>query len=194
MTLLFAMATFALALSISPGPVNMITLASGLHNGIWRTLPFVTGATTGFTALLYVIGVGGFALLQSYPVIMQVMNVGGTLFILYIGWKLICAGGTLDTQKITQPKFIEGVLLQWLNPKAWIACVSGVAAFVSGEGLGTIGVFCSIYFVLCYLGVGFWAVVGVTAQNLLNTEQKVRGFNRLMGLSLCAVAVYLFMA
>ncbi len=192
MTLLLAMATFALALSISPGPVNMICLSSGVHNGIWRTLPFVTGATVGFTLLLYLIGAGGGTLLQEYPTALQVMNLLGTGFILYVGWKIMTADGALEKQQARQPKFLEGAVLQWLNPKAWIASVSGVAAFVSGEGLGTLSVFCLVYFILCYLGVAFWAVVGAYAQNLLNTQDRMKLFNRVMGGSLCLVAVYLF--
>lgn len=191
MTLL-AMATFALALSISPGPVNMITLTSGVHNGIWRTLPFVSGATVGFTFLLFLIGTGGDSLLQSYPQVMKVMNVLGTGFILYLGWKIWCSDGTLEKQSARRPRFMEGAVLQWLNPKAWIACVSGVAAFVSGEGMGTIYIFCVVYFVLCFIGLGFWAVMGAIAQNFLSTKQRVVIFNRVMGGSLIAVSLYLF--
>ena len=61
MTQVFAMALFALALSATPGPVNLLALASGINHGLWRSLPFVLGATIGFCALLYLIGVMGAA-------------------------------------------------------------------------------------------------------------------------------------
>jgi len=193
MVLLLAMATFALALSITPGPVNMISLTSGVNNGLWRTLPFVSGATVGFTLLLFVIGVGGDILLKNYPLAMQVMKVLGTGFIFYIGWMIFKSDGQLQQQETRLPRFMEGAVLQWLNPKAWIACVSGVGAFVSGEGLGTIYVFCAIYFVLCYAGLGFWALMGASAQTFLTTAKRLRLFNRIMGAGLCLVAVYLLL-
>lgn len=39
MTLLLAMISFSLAMSITPGPVNMIILSSGINFGIKRTIP-----------------------------------------------------------------------------------------------------------------------------------------------------------
>ncbi len=193
MTLIIAMSVYALTLSISPGPVNMIILASGVQNGIYRTVPFILGATSGFTLLLYIIGAGGYAFLQQYPDVMRVANFLGTGFILYIGLKIMAAGGGRDMAQSRQPGFMEGAVLQWLNPKAWIASLSGTAAFVSGEGYGTLGVFCLIYFVLCYTGLSFWAVLGRFAQGFLNTPKHMRAFNILMGSSLCGVAIYLFL-
>ena len=53
MTLIFAMCSFALSMSISPGPVNLVTLSSGINHGFLRTLPFVAGASIGFSLLLF---------------------------------------------------------------------------------------------------------------------------------------------
>ncbi|MDV7340125.1 LysE family translocator [Terasakiella sp. A23] len=193
MTLLLAMTTFALALSASPGPVNIIALASGVNNGFMRTLPFVSGAALGFTALLYMVGMVGESVVKDYPTVMSVMHVLGTGYILYLGWKLMTAKGEVSSEEKPKPKFFEGAILQWLNPKAWIACLIGVAAFVTGEGWGTILVFCLIYLVMCFLGVSFWAVMGAFTQNFLTSPERLRLLNIIMGGCLCAVAVYLFL-
>ena len=58
MSLLFAMFSFSLAMSISPGPVNMIILSSGVNYGVKKTIPYVSGATIGFTLLLLFTGLG----------------------------------------------------------------------------------------------------------------------------------------
>jgi len=192
MTLLLAMTTFALALSASPGPVNIIALASGVNNGFMRTLPFVTGAALGFTALLYLVGMVGETVVKDYPTVMSAMHLLGTSYILYLGVKLIRAKGDVSSEDKPKPKFHEGAILQWLNPKAWIACLIGVAAFVTGEGLGTILIFCLIYFVMCILGVSFWAVMGAFTQNFLTTPKHLSYLNTVMGASLCGVAIYLF--
>ncbi|WP_419799889.1 LysE family translocator [Terasakiella sp.] len=146
MTLFLAMTSFAMALSISPGPVNMVTLVSGVNNGVMRTLPFVIGACVGFTALLYMTGVGTGALLQNYPRAMDILHFGGTAFIFYMGVRIAFAKGSLEKSQARLPKFYEGFLLQWLNPKAWIACLSGIGAFASGENEANLTIFCVLYF------------------------------------------------
>ena len=52
LSLIFAMFSFSLAMSISPGPVNMIILSSGVDYGVKKTFPYLSGATIGFTSLL----------------------------------------------------------------------------------------------------------------------------------------------
>ena len=56
MSLILAMFMFALTMSISPGPVNMVIISSGANHGFRKTLPFISGATTGFTLLLILVG------------------------------------------------------------------------------------------------------------------------------------------
>lgn len=60
MNLLISMSAFALAASISPGPVNLVALSSGAQFGFFRSLRHVSGATVGFTLLLLRRGEGIF--------------------------------------------------------------------------------------------------------------------------------------
>lgn len=192
MTHLLAMATFALALSASPGPVNVLAMASGLNHGVWRSLPYVLGATMGFTALLYVIGRVGGNFTEDYPFAVVTCQILGTVYIVYLAIKLMRSKADVDASEQVKPKFHQGVVLQWINPKAWIACLSGVAAFVTGEGVALLWVFCLVYFVICFVGVGFWAVMGASTQRLLNQPHHLNWLNRIMGTGLGLVAVYLF--
>lgn len=194
MTLILAMGGFALAMSVSPGPVNIITLTSGLNNGIGRTLPFVSGATVGFTALLALIGVGLSGLIQAYPVALDGLKYAGTAFILYMAVKMIRADPGVSLIERARPRFVEGVLLQWLNPKAWLACLSGVAAFTAGGGVETLLLFCAVYFVICYAGIAFWAVLGDQAKRLIRDRRQMKRFNCAMGAVLILTAGYLFVS
>ena len=58
MSLFLSMAAFALASSISPGPVNIVALSSGAQFGLRVAMRHVSGATIGFTLLLLLIGLG----------------------------------------------------------------------------------------------------------------------------------------
>ena len=191
MTLLLAMFSFSLAMSISPGPVNMIILSSGINYGVKKTIPYVSGATIGFTLLLLFIGLGFLQLIQTYPFFLTYLAVGGSLFISYMGYKIASAEPQMEVVKTDIPKFYEGFLLQWLNPKAWIACVSGVSIFSSVESYGPFLTFTGIYFLVCFASLAAWAVLGDRVSIFLNTAFRLRLFNVLMGSLLIATACYL---
>jgi threonine/homoserine/homoserine lactone efflux protein len=192
MSVIWAMCAFALTMSITPGPVNVIALSSGVNHGFFRTFPFVSGATLGFTALLYLLGAGVLELMMQFPLVMQMLGYAGTLFLLYVAFSIVRAKEVVEGERTAPcPKFWQGWILQWLNPKAWIACMSGLTAFVSRAEMGSLLFFCMIYFFLCYVGVGFWAVLGAKTQKLLRTSKQMQVFNWIMGTVLACVALYL---
>lgn len=79
-SLLLPMSAFALAASISPGPVNLICLSSGTHYPIAKGLIFVTGATLGFLVLFLAIGAGLYSLLNVVPLLEEILRWAGLLF------------------------------------------------------------------------------------------------------------------
>lgn len=191
MTIFLAMAVFSLVMSISPGPVNMITLSIGANSGFRSALPFVSGATVGFTLLLFLIGLGLGESMVSTPYLMDVISVIGTVFICYVGYKIATADGSVEIKQENLPDFKHGFLLQWLNPKAWAACLAGVALFASPDSSGPFYTFVSIYFAICFFGIGSWALFGAKALILINNPERMRYFNRTMGGMLIVVALYM---
>jgi threonine/homoserine/homoserine lactone efflux protein len=144
-------------------------------------MPFVSGATIGFTLLLVLIGFGLMNILNLYPSLLNYLEIAGATFIIYMGYKIATSISDLSTANYDKKtlKFYEGFLLQWLNPKAWIACVSGVSMFVSSDG--TFLVFVIIYFIVCYISLSFWGILGQKATKFLNTPTKLKLFNITMG-------------
>lgn len=191
MTPLLAMLSFSLAMSISPGPVNMIVLSSGINYGARKTIPYVSGATIGFTLLLLFIGFGFIQFIQAYPFFLTYLAVGGALFLSYMGYKIAMSKPEIEVKKVDVPTFYEGFLLQWLNPKAWIACVSGVSIFSSIESYGPFLTFSVVYFFVCYASLAAWAILGDRVSLLLNSNFRLRLFNVSMGLLLIFTAFYL---
>ncbi|MBX8615995.1 LysE family translocator [Pseudomonas cichorii] len=189
--LIFTMCMFSLSMSISPGPVNMVIIASGANHGFWRTFPFVSGATIGFTLLLIFVGFWFLRVIESYPVFFEYMSVAGSAFIIYIGYKIASSHPELVVEKGDIPGFMQGFLLQWLNPKAWIACASGAALFSNPQTHITLITFMVIYFVVCYLSLVAWAVLGDRVSILLNSTLRIRIFNWVMGGMLIATACYM---
>ncbi len=191
MSLLIAMISFSLAMSISPGPVNMVIVSSGASYGIRKTFSFVSGATIGFTLLLIFIGLGFYEIISLYPNFLKYIAVAGSLFIIYMGYMLASSKPELDIKKQNLPTFIQGFLLQWLNPKAWIACVAGVSLFSVPDDSGVFLTFTFVYFVVCYFALFSWSVLGDKVTIFLNSELRLKAFNVFMGCLLIVTASFL---
>lgn len=191
MTFLLAMFSFSLVMSITPGPVNMIILSSGINYGLKKTIPYVSGATVGFTLLLLFIGFGFSQFINAYPFFLAYLAIVGSLYIIYMGYKIASSKPELKISKKEAPKFYEGFLLQWINPKAWVACISGASIFSSTKGYDPFLTFAIIYFIVCYISLGVWAIFGDKVSYLLKDHFRLRLFNFTMGLLLMITAGYL---
>lgn len=189
--LIFAMGTFALSMSISPGPANMVIIASGAQHGFWRTFPFVSGATIGFTLLLAFVGFWFVQAIESYPAFFRYLGVAGSAFIIHLGYRIAMSNPELVVERASAPGFMQGFLLQWLNPKAWVACASGAALFSDPQAHAPLIAFMAIYFVVCYLSLAAWAVLGDRVSILLDSRLRIRIFNLAMGGMLIATAAYM---
>ncbi len=181
MSLLIAMFSFSLAMSISPGPVNMVIVSSGASYGIRKTFSFVSGGAIGFTLLLLFVGLGFSKVIDLYPYFLKYLAIAGSLFIVYMGYFMMTSKAELDIKEHKQPTFIQGFLLQWLNPKAWIACMAGVSLFSVPNNHQAFLTFTSVYFVVCYFSLFSWSVLGHKAAVLLSSELRLKLFNQLMG-------------
>lgn len=189
--MLLSLFSFSLVMSISPGPVNILILTSSLNNGFNKTFSFISGATIGFTLLLVLIGLGFNKIFSSYAFLFSYLEIAGAIFIFYMGYTLLSSNSEIKIDKKDKRllKFHEGFLLQWLNPKAWIACLSGTSMFVNNNE--TLLIFALMYFVVCYSSLSLWGILGQKASIFLNTKQRIKKFNILMGLVLIFLALYI---
>lgn len=191
MSLILSMILFSLSMSITPGPVNFITLSSGVNYGFRNTMPFVSGATIGFILLLLSIGLSLSMVSSMLPSLLKILQYSGSAFIAYMGYSMIQTKGKLKSAKTQQPTFIQGFLLQWLNPKAWMASIAGISAFNVANSFHQLILFVIIYFIICYICIALWALAGDKIKDWLNNDKNMNIFNRLMGASLIIIAAFL---
>ncbi|WP_296659971.1 LysE family translocator [Paraburkholderia sp.] len=194
MSIALSMAAFALATSITPGPVNLVALSAGARYGLRASLRHVTGATVGFALLLLLIGLGLRELLVQWPVLTRAIRWAGVAFLLYVAWRLAADDGHIeDANSARGPSLMIGATMQWLNPKAWLASVAGMGVYaVAGEPV-LVWQFAAIYFVVCYLSIACWAWAGASLRHALRERARVRLVNRCMAALLAASALYLLM-
>lgn len=194
MSLLLSMAAFALASSISPGPVNIVALSAGAQFGLRPAMRHVSGATIGFTVLLLLIGLGLNELLERWPWLTESIKLAGVAFLLYMAFRLATDDGAFDADKPARPPtMLHGAAMQWLNPKAWLASVAGMGLFAAAGDVVSVGRFAAIYFVICYASLACWACAGTFMQHYLQEPARLRLFNRLMAVLLAGCAFYLLL-
>ena len=193
LSLIVSMFIFSLSMSISPGPVNLTILTSSMNYGVKATFAFISGATIGFTLLLASVCFGLYQMIVIYPVLLDVITILGTVLLLWIGLNILRAEGTVissqSQDEVKIPTFIQGALMQWLNPKAWIAAVAGTGLFSTGHIHAVLLVFVVIYFVVCYLSLLLWGIVGEKLASFLNTGNRAHLFNIVMGLLLILISL-----
>lgn len=195
MSLIMSMAAFALATSITPGPVNVVALGSGARFGFAASQKHVAGAALGFTLLLVLIGLGLHEVLVRWPILTQGIQWGGVVFLLYMAYKLTMDDGRLDAQDAAvAPSMLYGAIMQWLNPKAWLACVAGMGLFAADGDAVRVWQLAAVYLVICYLSVACWSYVGTFFRRYLSNAWGMRLFNRAMALLLVISVAYLLLA
>ncbi|AHI31121.1 MAG: LysE family translocator [Marinobacter sp.] len=192
LSLILPMSAFALAASISPGPVNLVCLSSGTRYPVSRGLIFVTGATLGFIALFVAVGLGLYSLLTVVPMLETLLRWGGVAFLLYLSIKLAMDSGQLPETGVDKaPGFGTGAIMQWLNPKAWLASASGIGAYTSANDLNQILLFASLYLPICWLSLACWVYAGAFLRRYVQRSAVLVTINRTLALLLAISCLYL---
>lgn len=191
-TLLLQMAAFSLAASISPGPVNLICLSSGTRHALSKGLVFVTGASLGFILLFISVGLGLYSVLALVPGFDVALRWAGLAFLLYLSVQLFRDNGQLpDGQDSKAPGFITGAVMQWVNPKAWLASASGIGAFTTGQDVQQVFIFASVYLPICWLSLSCWVYAGAFLLRYVHRPSLLVVVNRMLAVLLAASSVYL---
>lgn len=183
--LLITMSLFALAASLSPGPVNLVSLSSSARYGLKTGLLFVTGATVGFIALFLLIGFSLHYFFNVLPWLTQVIQWLGIGFLLYLSYQLFMDNGELHSSNDKHmPTFMTGAAMQWLNPKAWLASVSGISAYIPQAETEEVLIFAGLYLPICWLSLVVWVGVGIVLGQYFQSPSKMRFMNKTLAILL----------
>lgn len=194
LSLFLSMTAFALATSLSPGPVNIVALSSGATHGLRLALRHAVGAAAGLTLLLVVMGAGLHEAVARWPMLTEAVRLAGVAFLLHMSWQLARASGTVDGNRgANRPSALTGAIMQWLSPKAWMACIAGMGAYATGDDIMVIAWFAAIYFIIAALSIGAWAAAGSALGRALQSPHPLRLLNQSMAALLAASALYLLL-
>lgn len=188
-SLTLAFIAFAAAALFTPGPNNIMLMASGLNYGFRRTLPHVAGVTLGFSFLVAVIGFGLGAVFAAYPVIHTVLKYAGAAYLIYLAILIAMSGpaqsdGDVDGRPMT---FLGAALFQWINVKGWVIAVGAITAYAAIANYPLNVIMLSVLLFLVGLSSSIaWVLLGTSLQPLVRSPRAVRIFNIVMALLLLA--------
>jgi threonine/homoserine/homoserine lactone efflux protein len=185
---------FAVAMSATPGPNNVMLAASGALWGFRRTLPHMLGISVGFPAMLAAVAFGAGELLRANPWAHEALRWAGAAYMLWLAWHIAMAKpvAAQDSGRHRPLGFMQAALFQWVNPKAWVIAVGAVVTYTTGQGavlMAQAALLATVFLVVSPLTTALWTMVGVGAARLLRTPRSLRRFNLAMAALLVASLV-----
>ncbi|NDW53947.1 LysE family translocator [Aliiroseovarius sp. PrR006] len=185
--LLFALVAFAFVSSITPGPNNLMLMASGANFGFARTIPHMLGVALGFTLMVVLVGAGLMQLFDLYPVSYTILKAGSVVYLLWLAWKIARASepGT-GTAGGTPMTFLQASAFQWVNPKAWAMALTAISAYAPTRDMGAVLLVAVIFGAVNLPSVSTWTVLGQKIRVILTNPARLRAFNITMALLLVA--------
>lgn len=185
--LFLAQVVFASVMAFTPGPNNVLLAASGVNFGFMRTMPHIWGVTVGFDVLLIAGAIGVGFLFHAFPALHTVIKIAGAVYMLYLAWKVATAhqSGGEDEAPAKPFTFMQAAAFQWINPKALVAVIGGIALYVRpGHERIDFPVMLAVMTVATFGAVALWTGFGVALRRFLRDPARARIFNISMALLL----------
>ena len=172
---------FAFATCATPGPVNVIASVAGAQNGVRMSIPFVIGATLGLSIVILVSSLGVSKVLITSEILKNGITLIGSLYLLYLAslmWRKSFSVD-IDSEAKQTTTFSQGMILQVINPKAWLVSVSGLAMYLGTSGKSMLALYVLIFFIACFVSVLIWVCLGCMIRTKLK-DTYITIFNRFM--------------
>jgi threonine/homoserine/homoserine lactone efflux protein len=189
---LFAVASFVVGATLTPGPSNALVMGSSFNFGVAKSLPLLFGTVLGFPLLIIAFGAGFGVLLGYFPNFKFYLKLIGSCYLLYLAFKLWNVNGLNTNNSLKRPLgFFEGAAFQWVNPKSWINAFGAVSSFSflhEDQFINSL-LLSAIFIAVSFPCVCVWLFAGEKISQFLKTEKHILTFNRTMA-SLLVFAVF----
>ncbi len=185
--ILLALVTFAFVSSITPGPNNLMLMASGANFGFRRTIPHMFGVGLGFTFMLLVVGTGLVQVFERFPIFYFGLKIASVAYLLFLAWKIAHAAPTRGQASQGQPMtFLQAAAFQWVNPKAWAMALTATTAYAPGQTLNAVVIIAVIFAAVNLPSISTWTVLGQQMARMLTNPRRLAFFNWTMATLLVA--------
>ena len=190
---ILSISLFWFVTAYTPGPNNVVASYSGFNFGITKTIPHILGVTFGFTSLVLLLSIGLINVFKLFPIIQVVMRYLGTLFLIYLAYKIAFSETSNKTKKENPVKFIETFLFQYLNPKGVTVAIIVVSTYVElGENYMNYATqIVALAFLFSITSITLWTFVGKFLRKFATNDKFIKCFNYVMsGLLLLSIITF----
>lgn len=172
---------FAFVASMTPGPNNLMLMASGVNHGFRRTLPHMAGVAIGFVVMLLLVGLGLIRVFDAYPVVYPLLKWGSVAYLLFLAWKIANASlpkGDQPGAAAGRPfSFLQAAMFQWINPKGWTSGLSAITLYAASRDVAAILWVAGVFALVSLPSVTLWTLIGQQMRRILSNPVRLRAFN-----------------
>ena len=180
-----ALFSFAFVASVTPGPNNLMVMASGTNFGFRRTMPHMQGIVGGVCIMAFLVGAGLMALLDRVPALSLVLKVASVVYLLWLAFKIATATPSNGRVTASTPlTFLQAAAFQWVNPKAWAMCLSAITLYAPDRSFLSVAIVAGAFALVSFPSISVWAWLGVAIRQWLSSGPRLRAFNLGMALLL----------
>ncbi|WP_299967700.1 LysE family translocator [uncultured Roseobacter sp.] len=185
--LLTALVLFAFVTSATPGPNNLMLMASGANYGFMRSIPHMLGISIGFGVMIVLVGAGLAEVFARHPASYTLLQVLSVLYLGYLAWRIATAAPLDRDANTGRPMtFLQAAAFQWVNPKAWAMALTALSVYAQSQTLGAFVAVALTFATVNLPAITLWTVLGQQMARLLTDPRRLTLFNRGMALLLIA--------
>lgn len=188
--LLLSLVSFALIATISPGGATTLATASGAQFGFLRSIPLMSGIALGLGVLVGAVAAGLGAVIHAWPQLDLWLRIAGSAYILWLAWMIgrQAGPGSRSGASATPLGLVSGLVLLWMNPKAWTMAAATASAYSGlSQSPMLLAVITGVVFACtASVSLAFWCAGGAWLARLLKTDTQWRVVNIMLAVLLAA--------
>ena len=176
--LLIALLGFAFVTSVTPGPNNMMLMASGANFGFQRSIPHMLGISLGHALMVFLVGMGLAGAVQAVPGLLTGMKIVSIVYMLWLAWKIAHSAAPGEGKSGGHPfSFLQAAAFQWVNPKAWAMALGATSAYAPDGSVQSYLTVAAVFAAVNLPSVSLWAFAGQAVRQILTVPARLQAFN-----------------
>ena len=190
--LILAIGAYNFVMYVTPGPNNSILTASGIKFGFLRSIPNIFGIPTGHGLQLALVCLGLGSLFTTFPILLDILRYVGAAYILYLAYQMFGSLNISSSEEKSRPlKYYEAILFQFVNPKAWVICITAVSLFYPEKENLFIGTFFMVMMstFINIPSISIWAFGGSIIRHYLSNKTLKKVIEFFLALLLIGTAI-----
>lgn len=179
---------YCIVVTFTPGPTNIVILSTVHNYGTRKAMEYTYGAGIAFSLLLAISAMLNTVLMGIVPKILSVMQVIGSIYIIYLAYHIYKMDSSESNAKQTAT-FVSGFLMQFINPKVVLFTMTVIPGFVLPyyTAPSILAMFVAVIAVIGFLAFVTWVLFGTIFREFLQKHQKI--VNIIMALFLVYSAI-----